>query len=105
MSLKNTSELNECAVSLEQQLLVIGKVFTIQWVASSYRTLKAIWNNYEALYKHFSFASTDTSRESRERAKYDGLKTILTSKKFVHNLGILYDELMKLSDLSLQLQK
>lgn len=105
MSPKNARELNECAASLEKQLLVIGKIFTIRWVASSYRTLKAVWNNYEALHKHFSLASSDTYRDSRERAKYNGLKTILTSKKFVYNLGILYDALMELSDLSLQLQK
>jgi len=67
--------------------------------------VKAVWNNYEALFKHFSYASTDTCRDSRERAKYNGLKNILTSNNFVHNLGVLYDALIELSDLSIQLQK
>lgn len=105
MSPKNTSELRECAASLEKQLLTIGKIFTIRWVASSQSTVKAVWNNYEALFKHFSYASTDTCRDSRERAKYNGLKNILTSNNFVHNLGVLYDALIELSDLSIQLQK
>lgn len=98
MSPKNTSELQECAASLVQQLFTISKIFTIRWVASSQRTVKAVWNNYESLFKHFSLASTDTYRNSKERAKYEGLKNILTSNNFVHNLGILYDALMELSD-------
>jgi hypothetical protein len=105
ISPKNSNELRECAASLEQQLLTTGKIFTIRWIASSERTLRAVWNNFEALYKHFSYASTDTRRDSRERAKYEGLKNILTSEKSVYNLGILYDSLIELSDLSKQLQK
>lgn len=73
MSPKNSNELRECATSLEQQLLTIGKIFTIQWVASRERTARAVWNNFEALYKHFSYASTDTHRDFRERIKYEGL--------------------------------
>lgn len=39
---KNRNELLICAASLEQKLLNIGKIFTIRWVASSKRTLKAV---------------------------------------------------------------
>ncbi|CAI6372550.1 unnamed protein product [Macrosiphum euphorbiae] len=42
MSPKNTSELRECAASLEKKLLTIRKIFTIRWVASSQRTVKAV---------------------------------------------------------------
>lgn len=84
---KNRNELSICAASLEQKLLNIGKIFTIRWVASSEKTLKAIFNNYTSLYKHFFNASNDSLRESKERAKYTGLKNILTSVEFVNNLG------------------
>jgi len=76
-----------CATSLEQKLLHIGKIFTIRWVASSEKTLKAVWNNYVALYNHFTNASNDTKRESKERSKYTGLRRILTAVEFVINLG------------------
>jgi len=39
---KNMTELKECASSLEQQLLHIGTIFTIRWMASSEKTIKAV---------------------------------------------------------------
>lgn len=84
---KNRNELSLCAASLEQKLLNIGKIFTIRWVASSEKTLKAVFNNYTSLYKHFFNASNDSQRESKEKAKYTGLKNILKSVEFVNNLG------------------
>lgn len=84
---KNMHELKMCATSLEQILLHIEKIFTIRWVASSEKTLKAVWNNYVALYNHFTIASNDLKRESKERAKYSGLNRIITSIEFVTNLG------------------
>lgn len=105
MSPKNTTELKECANSLDKQLLRIGKIFTIRWVASSNQTIKAVWNNYESLYLHFSNAMIDDQRSSKEKSKYIGLRNTLKSIEFVHNLGILYDGLTELSDLSIELQK
>lgn len=84
---KNMNELKECAASLEQQLLHIGKIFTIRWVASSKKTIKAVWNNYTALNAHFSKSSVDSSRNSKDRSKYSGLQKMLASKEFVTNLG------------------
>ncbi|CAI6372749.1 unnamed protein product [Macrosiphum euphorbiae] len=61
---KNRNELSIlCAASLEQKLLNIGKIFTIMWVASSEKTLKAVFNNYTSLFKHFFNASNDSLRE------------------------------------------
>ncbi|KAL4108076.1 hypothetical protein QTP88_018331 [Uroleucon formosanum] len=88
-----------------KELLKIGKIFTIRWVASSLRTIKAVWNNFESLFQHFSNAIMDDQRSSKEKAKYVGLKNTLKSIEFVHNLGILFDALTELSDLSIQLQK
>jgi len=102
---KNMTELNACAVSLESRILNIGKIFIIRWVASSFRTVRAVWNNYVALHKHFVESSIDNERDGKERSKYFGLNTMLTSKDFVFNLGMLYDVLNELFDLFLQLQK
>lgn len=102
---KNMTELKECAESLEQRILNIGKIFTIRWVASSFRTVCAVWNNYAVLHQHFLKSSMDNGRDSREKSKYTGLNNMLTSNNFVLNMGILYDALHELSDLSLQLQK
>lgn len=84
---KNSVELQICASSLNQRLLIIGKIFTIRWVASSEKTIKAVWNNYTTLHEHFSKASTDQSKNSKDRSKYLGLKKTLASIEFVSNLG------------------
>jgi len=76
-----------CAASLEQNLMKIGKIFTIRWVVSSEKTLKAVWNNFEALNKHFSYSAIDNLKDSKERSKYSGLLRILVSVEFVGNLG------------------
>jgi len=102
---KNMTELNACAAYLESRILNIGKIFTIRWVAFSFRTVHAVWNNYVALHKHFQESSINNERDGKERSKYLGLNNMLTSKDFVFNLGMLYNILNELSDLSLQLQK
>lgn len=84
---------------------MIGRVLSVRWVASSERTVKAVWENYQALQVHFTSAAADTSRDSRERAKYKGLNDVLTTVSFVVNLGIMYDALTELSDLSRMLQR
>ncbi|KAJ4929733.1 hypothetical protein JOQ06_018755, partial [Pogonophryne albipinna] len=58
-----------------------------------------------SVHDHFTNAANDTSRDSRDRAKYKGLDDVLTSATFVSNLGLMYDALTELSDLSRQLQK
>lgn len=45
-------ELRECASSLEVELQKIGSVLNVRCAACSLRTVKAIWNNYEARTKH-----------------------------------------------------
>jgi len=84
---KNMHELKGFTVSLEQTLLHIGNIFTIRRVASSEKTLKAVWNNYVALYNHFTMASNNRKRESKEKVKYTGLIRIITAVEFVTNLG------------------
>lgn len=84
---KNSNELKMCVGSLKQNLIEIGKIFTIRWVASSEKTLKAVWNNFESLNKHFSNFAIDNLRNSKEISKYSGLLKILASVEFVSNLG------------------
>uniref|UniRef100_A0A3P9DT09 HAT C-terminal dimerisation domain-containing protein n=1 Tax=Maylandia zebra TaxID=106582 RepID=A0A3P9DT09_9CICH len=91
---KNQRELTESAHNVGQRLLVIGRVLSVRWVASSERTVKAVWENYQALQVHFT-----------SRAKYKGLNDVLTTVSFVVNLGIMYDALTELSDLSRMLQR
>lgn len=102
---KNKVELRQCATALEVQLLTIGKVLDTRWVASSLRTVHAVWESFPALYSHFKAASIDALRDDRERRKYYGLAERLTSHQFVQNLGLMYDTLTELSELSLEVQR
>uniref|UniRef100_A0A671U0D7 HAT C-terminal dimerisation domain-containing protein n=1 Tax=Sparus aurata TaxID=8175 RepID=A0A671U0D7_SPAAU len=91
---KNKRELCDCAQTIDQHLLSIGrKILSVRWVASSERTVKAVWESYKALQAHFSSAASD------------GLNDVFTSVSFVFNLGVMYDALTELSDLSRLLQK
>lgn len=105
MSPKNKAELRVCAATLEIQLLTIGKVLDTRWVASSLRTVQAVWESFPALHSHFKEASTDVLRTDTERRKYSGLATRLSSKQFVQNLGLMFDALTELADLSLEVQR
>lgn len=104
MSSKNVYELNDICKELGIMMKAIGKVFDVRWVASSLRTIKAVWMNYEALYIHFGTAAKDEKRLPKIRAKYIGLRNHLRSTNFVLNIAILYDVLEELSALSLRLQ-
>jgi len=75
-------------------------VLNVRWLASSYRTVEAVWN----MYQHFISAGKDTSRTSAERCVYDGLAAKLSSEGFIVNLGLILDALEELKDLSEALQ-
>jgi len=66
--------------------------------------VQAVWVSYLALYIHFCQAATDTSLDSKDRAPYKGLAAKLSSSAFLLNLGLMYDALQELSDLSESLQ-
>ena len=101
---KNRRALEQCAADVGAELLKIGRVLDVRWVASSFRAVKAVWNNYAALFAHFSSASTDNTLDSKERAQFKGLATKISSSTFLSNLGLMYDALQELSDLSESLQ-
>ena len=102
---KNRMELRESAESLDVRLCKIGRILDTRWVASSFRTVEAVWKNYPALYKHFKTASEDPSRDSVTKQTYSGLAMRISSHAFVNNLGIMCDALQELSELSVELQK
>ncbi|KAK7162494.1 hypothetical protein R3I93_006722 [Phoxinus phoxinus] len=102
---KNRVELKECADGLNIQLCKIGRVLDNRWVASSLRTVEAVWRSYPALHRHFTHAAEDSARESATRESYNGMAKRLSSHAFVYNLGLMYDALQELSELSLELQK
>ncbi|KAJ1099189.1 hypothetical protein NDU88_004293 [Pleurodeles waltl] len=103
-SVKNCLELKECAEALDIQLCRIGRVLDNCWVASNFRTVAAIWNAYPALYKHFTNAADDGFHDSSTRNVHTGPGKWLASIQFA-NLGLMYDALQELSQLSLELQK
>lgn len=102
---KNRMELKDAADSLDIQLCKIGRILDTRWVASSFRTVEAVWKNYPALYKHFKTASEDPARDGSTKQTYNGLAKRLSSYAFVNNLGIMCDALQELSELSLEIQK
>lgn len=103
-STKNARELEQVASELNIQILKIGKVFTIRWVASSFNTVKAVLKDFPVLAHHFRSASEDGSRSGVERAKYTGLLKHLSSTGFVEDLATMKDVLRELQGLSLKLQ-
>lgn len=101
---KNSRELSICASELEVQILKIGRILSTRWVASSFRSVYAVWENYEILVKHFTKAQSDNTRDARDRSMYSGLLDKITSSGFILDLALMCDALQELSELSLELQ-
>jgi hypothetical protein len=104
MSPKNLLELKNISVELGEQIAKIGKIFDVRWVASSLRTVSAIWKSYASLYHHFYNMSKNESMTSANRAKLSGLARKLQSPQFLLNIALMNDVLNEISPLSLLLQ-
>lgn len=89
------------AKEIDLQFLLIGRILNTIWVTSSLRSIRAVWRKYEAFYLHFDKYNLDSSRKSKEKATFKGLKHKITSSDFVINLGLLYGALTELSNFSL----
>nr|XP_022910781.1 E3 SUMO-protein ligase KIAA1586-like [Onthophagus taurus] len=105
LSPKNQNELKKAAASVEAQILRIGRILSVRWVASSKRTINAVLHNYQALCEHFETASKDLTRDTKERAKYNGLLNIMSDVQFKKNLHVMSDALDEMGDLSEVLQR
>ena len=101
---KNMRELSNCAYDLHLTLKRIGKVFTVRWVASSFRAVSAVWHSFPSLAQHFQNASKDETRQSTEKARFQGLLSKLCTNSFVKNLAPISDVLNELKNLSETLQ-
>jgi hypothetical protein len=80
-------------------------VLGVRWVSSSFRSVSAVWQNYEALCKHFESASRDQNRTKTEQSTFQGLFKRISSKQFVTDLALMHDVLFEISVLSESLQK
>lgn len=98
---KNQRELLEAAAEVGSQVLKIGRVLDVRWVASSFR---AVWTSFTALVRHFEKASNDDQRNYTERQTYRGLCDRLKSPEFLCDLGLMYDTLHELFIVSAELQ-
>uniref|UniRef100_A0A8C7YBF1 E3 SUMO-protein ligase KIAA1586-like n=1 Tax=Oryzias sinensis TaxID=183150 RepID=A0A8C7YBF1_9TELE len=74
---KNMRELSECARNLHITLKRIGRVFSVRWVASSWRAVNAVWQSYSALAQHFQ--------------KFSGLLSKLCTVHFLKSLALMVD--------------
>lgn len=99
---KAQRELEECAAMVHCELLKIGRVLDVRWVASSYRSLLAVWKSYPALHMHAR--DSDSAQTSKHKATYNGILSVLESPQFVHNLAVMLDALESVSNLSKILQ-
>lgn len=104
---KMHNQLQVVAKELDLQLKKIGRVLNTRWVASSFRTVQAVWNNFEALAAHFKIAADPKSDryDGAFASKYVGLRKKLCSPEFVADVGLMHDSLEELSLLSEQLQR
>lgn len=87
--------LDKSCVEVGIEMKKIGRVLNVRWSASSFRTIKAIWNNYPGIYLHVSKTHNVTS---------NGIKKKLESSSFLEELGLFYDVLSELAMLSCILQ-
>lgn len=102
---KAQRELTECATEVNSEVLRIGRILDVRWVASSCRTILAVWKSYAALHAHFVKRAADMHCDARERAKFAGFQKKFENPVFIKNLAIMLDALQELSELSLALQK
>jgi len=63
----------------------IGKVFAMRWVASSLRAVSAVKHYFPALGQHFQNASKNETRQSAEKARFQGLLSKLALMADIFN--------------------
>jgi len=98
-------ELEELSRGLGKEILKIGKCLDTRWVASSFRTVSAVWNDFEALCHHFEAGRRVETRSKCEQPKFHGLLKRMASKKILQDLELMYDVLEELAITSEALQK
>ena len=97
---KNRRAPETCAGVLGVHLLKISQILDVLCVASSFRTVRAVWIKYTALHAHFMAASSDHKLDRKDRAQYKGMADKLSSTSFLLNLALTFDAFEELSELS-----
>jgi hypothetical protein len=64
-SLKSSRELDECANLLKIQVLRIRRICSTHWAASNFPSIFCVWENFEALVRHFKKAENDPIRDEK----------------------------------------
>jgi hypothetical protein len=100
---QNSRELHVCAKLLEVELLKIGRILSTRWVASRFRSVSAVWQNYEVSVRHFEEARIQGIK--KEKFMYEGLQRKITSTQLILDFGLMCDSLQELSELTLDLQE
>ena len=86
---KNSRELQICANLLNAQLLKVGRILSTRWVASSFRSVSAVFESYEVLVNHFDEARQDVTQDKKDKSMYDGLLRKITDANFILDLGLM----------------
>lgn len=84
-SAKNNRDLQQAASTVESELLRVGRVLDIRWVAYSFRCVYAVWSSFAALHHHLKTAG-DGSTDSN--TTFSGLVVKLSSNTFLLNLNL-----------------
>ena len=92
---KTQKQLQTAAGELSLQLMKIGRVLGTRWVASSFRAVAAVWNDFEAPAAHFNAGCDRGSLvyDGSLVSKYKGLRRKLCCPQFVLDLAVMYDTL------------
>ena len=105
-SSKNQREITKISNEISSQFLKIGRILDVRWVASSFRTVNAVWRSFSSLHAYFKSCIDDSKAyDSKERQRFRGLYLRLGSIEFLLDLALMYDVLNEISNLSLQLQR
>jgi len=86
---------------------MIGRVLNTRWVASSFRTVAAVWQDFEAVARPFKEVADPKSKQydSGIANRYVALRKKLCSPQFVSDVAVMYDSLEELKLLSESLQR
>jgi hypothetical protein len=55
------------------EILKIGRILSARWVASSYKTILAVWQDCEVVVLHFEKGKSENGQGRKENCTYEGL--------------------------------
>jgi hypothetical protein len=82
----------------------VGRVLEMRWMSSSFKTVKAVWTSFGALYSHFTNSLKDTTIDANLKSTFISLRKRLGSPKLLLDLGLKYVILQEICMLSSELR-